>query len=203
MQKIIDIADLQKRLRRSFRDDLSVQWSDDLLDEIIFEAQREYAFYSGSLVGEVDIVAGENPVIDCPADFISAIRISSTDGRDLPITSFRRLVNIYGDFRKKTSDRVTAAVMDFDGHGKLRLFPQVPPGTRAGTLFYRRLPQRGKLEVKNIAAVEAFAMYLMYLFCGKNLARVQYDKFLSAVATETGSPLKLGNNSRTVTGRYY
>lgn len=203
MQRLHDIEDLKMRLRRTFRDDYNIQWSDSLLDEIIDEAQREYALYSGTLHGTMQIVAGKSAVLDCPDDFIRVVRVFGTDGKDLPIVSYRELARRYGDFRKKTADNIKCLVFDFDGHKKFRIFPQLPEGRSVGIMHYERLPGNGVLEVENIDAVEAYALYMMFLMTGKDLAGVWYEKFITLVNKDISAFNIAGNSQAIRSGRFF
>ena len=203
MLRYYSIEDLKSRLCRVFRDDHRIQWSDALLDEIIFEAQREYALYSGCLQGTFDIVSSGGPVMACPEDFIKVVRVTGSDGKELPIVSYRELAARYGDFRKITGSKAKYIVFDFDGHKRFRIFPTLPQGAFAGTVHYERLPQNNVLEVKNIEAVEAYALYMMFLMTGKDLAAVWYKKFMELVLNDTSSFHKVGITDRLRSGRYY
>lgn len=199
-----NIDDLKKRLRSVFRDDHKIQWSDSLMDEIIFEAQREYSLYSGELLGTADIVSQENSVINCPDDFIKIVRVVDKFGRDFPVVSYKRLASEYGDFRKVPGDeRALCLVFDFDSHGRYRIFPKIKPGKYVGKMYYQRLPKENTSEIKNIDAVEAFALYMMFLFTGKDQAQAYYDRFMKLVNKDIASPYRAGNSFSVRSGRFY
>lgn len=198
-----DIQDLKKRLRRTARDVYQIQWNDALLDEIINEAQREYALYSGCLTGRTELVSDGRESADLPADFIRVLKVFNPEKKEIPIKSFRQLAREYGDFRKISGVVARCAVFDFDGHKKYRIFPVLPAGMKIGTMYYERLPQTNILEVKNIEAVEAYALYMMFLMTGKDLANVWYDKFMKLVRKDNSAFYIPGIQHGYRTGRFY
>ena len=199
----VTVKMLKEKLRKNFRDDFSIQWSDALLDEIIFEAQREYALHSGCLQGECDCVVNINGLFLLPEDFFQAIRIMDTSGRVIPIESYRVLVDKYGDFRTIHGDKARAVCFDFDSLKFMRVFPILPNGAKIGKLFYKRLPHPGEFEVKNISAVEQHALYQMFLFTGKQQAHVAYHSFLEMVYRDQNKKISSNNNSIARTGSFY
>lgn len=192
---------MKKRLRKTFRDDYGIQWSDALLDEILYEAQREYTLYSGGLVGRFDIVSTDSPVLSLPEDFFQAIEVLSVDGKDLPIISYRKLAEEHGDFREDKGELVKYCCFNFDSFGKFRIYPQVPAGTKVGTLYYKRFPVDGEWVCNNSVAIEQYALFMMYQFTGKKMAQNCYTAFLDAIYSEE----KLGFGSKKVVrkGVYY
>lgn len=203
MQSFYNIEYLKNRLRLAFRDDYNIQWSDALLDEIIFESQREYCLYSGRLLGTVDIVSKERPILDCPDDFIKVVQAFDNTGKVLPIISFRRLAAIYGDFRTQTGNTAKFLVFDFDDHKKYRIFPHIPAGIKVGEMHYQRLPQDEKIEVSNFTAVEAHCLYMMFLMVGKDIAAVWYNKFLELVNKDNSMFCRPGISRSVKSGRCY
>jgi hypothetical protein len=203
MQSFYNIEYLKNRLRRTFRDDYNIQWSDALLDEIIFEAQREYALYSGCLLGKTNIVSQNNPVLDCPDGFIKIVQAFDNDGKVLPVVSFRRLAADYGDFRKQTGNKAKCLVFDFDDHKKFRIFPQIPAGIKIGVMHYQRLPESVNIEVKNFDAVEAYSLYMMFLMVGKDIATVWYEKFIELVNKDNSAFYNPGVSRSVKSGRYF
>jgi hypothetical protein len=199
----ITVKLLKEKLRKTFRDDFGIQWNDALLDEIIFEAQREYALHSGCLQGECDCVVNINGLFLLPEDFFQAIRIMDTSGRVIPIESYRVLVDKHGDFRAIRGDKARAVCFDFDSLKFMRVFPVLPDGAEIGKLFYKRLPHPGKFEVKNTSAVEQHALYQMFLFAGKQQAQVAYQSFLEMVYRDQTKKISSNNNSIARTGSFY
>lgn len=203
MQRVYNIEEMRSRLRKVFRDDNAIQWSDSLLDEIIHEAQREYIFYSRNLIGMVDIVSGKTPVIKCPDDFLSVVRITDDLSRNVEVVSFRRLAMLYGDFRKVTGNVVKAVCFDFDSDGFMRIFPQVPQSIYVGRMYYRRLPDEKKFEHLNFQAVEAYSLYLMFMLTGKQQASVWHSKFMKLVNEENSSATSQAYGRIYTSGRFF
>lgn len=202
MQKDV-LTELKQRLRRIVRDDFGIQWNDVLLDEIIFEAQREYALLSGALTGKYELYAGPAPVQDLPEDFYKVIQIIDKDNRNIPVLSYRNLLERYGDFRTRTGTEAEGVCLNFDGLGKCRIFPVLPQGTYVGTVIYSRLPGTDRIEVKNISALEQYALFQMYQFTGKKNAQICYAAFVSEINRELRLKLMTGNKNIARTGVYY
>jgi hypothetical protein len=202
MQKI-SMADLKNRLRKNFRDDYKIQWSEALLDEILYEAQREYALYSGGLVGRHDAVSSGSPVLSLPEDFFQIISATDPEGNNIPVVSYRKLAENYGDFRKDKGNKVKAFCFNFDSFGKFRIYPQLPEGTFAGTIYYKRLPREGEWAAVNAAAVEQYALFLMYQFTGKSMAQNCFAAFMDAIYKEQKQQLDAGSKNIVRTGVYF
>lgn len=194
---------MKKRLRKTFRDDYGIQWSDALLDEILYESQREYALYSGGLVGQFDIVSTGSPVLSLPEDFFQAIEVISIDGKDIPIVSFRKLAEDYGDFREDKGEEAKYCYFNFDSFGKFRIYPQVPSGTKVGTLYYKRLPRVAEWVCRNSVAIEQYALFLMYQFTGKSMAQNCYSAFMDAIHREQDQMVGFGSKKVIRKGVYY
>jgi hypothetical protein len=201
--KMISMNEMKKRLRKTFRDDHHIQWSDALLDEILFEAQREYAFYSGGLTGKFEVFAGDSPVLSMPDDFYQVIGAIAPDGQAMPIVSYRKLVEDHGDFRTQKGNVPESLCFNFDSFGNFRIYPQLPRGTFAGTVFYKRIPKENEWEYCNPDAVESYAKFMMYQFTGKSLAQNSFNDFLEAVYKEKKQKLSAGNKIVRRTGVYY
>jgi hypothetical protein len=194
---------LKARLRKNFGDDFGIQWSDTLLDRILFEAQREYAIYTGCLVGRYNFSVGPAPVQSLPDDFFRIIRAIDVDGCEIPIVSYRKLADDYGDFRNKTGSKIKALCFNFDGFGKFRIFPQLTSDSIGGTLIYSRLPDKSLLEVKNLFAVEQYCLFQMYQFVGKSQAKNCYLSFIDQVNKDRSDNLASGNKHIARTGVYF
>lgn len=203
MANNITLTDMRKNLRLMFQDKYAVQWSDDLLDEIIYEAMREYAFYSRRLIASCDITSGQSAIIRCPDDFIAAEKVIGVDGREIPIVSYRRLATVYGDFRKITGDTVKCVCFDFDGHGFMRVFPQITPEKLIGKMYYSRLPLSFDWSVKNMEAVKTYALFMMFSFAGKAQAQNHYERFIELVNSEKVNTVLRGNERSIRTGRFF
>lgn len=199
----LEVKLLKEKLRKTFRDDFGIQWDDALLDDIISEAQREYALHSGCLLGECECVISHSGLCVLPQDFFQVIRIIDKNGNVIPIESYRVLAEKYDDFRNVHGDKPRAVCFDFDSLEYMRVFPALPNNTLVGKLFYKRLPQKGKFEIKNISAIEQHALYQMFLFAGKNQAQVAYQSFLKMVNRDQKLKISSNNKNITRTGIFY
>jgi hypothetical protein len=203
MTNNIALQQMRSNLRQVFQDKYAVQWSDVLLDEIIYEAMREYAFYSRRLIAETDLILEDSTLIRCPEDFIEVKQVIGVDGREIPVVSYRRLATVYGDFRRRTGGCVQCICFDFDDHGILRVFPEVPAGSFIGKMFYARFPLEMDWNIDNLEAIEAYALFVMFSWCGKAQAENYFNKFIDLVNEEKIKPV-LSGNSRTIhSGRFF
>lgn len=194
---------LKKRLRNAFRDDFATQWSDALLNRIIVEAQREYALYSGRLLGKVELTANGSAVQKLPEDFIQVVKIIDASGKILPVVSYRYLAERHGDFRDTAGTKPLYGCFNFEDFGSFRIYPILPAGTPIGTLIYKRLPSDTVFEVKDMDAVEQYALYQMYQFTGKKQASVCYADFESQVNRYDQLSLSSGNITIQRTGNFF
>ena len=199
----IGMTELKERLRKAFRDEHKIQWSDALLEEILFEAQREYALYSGGLTGKIDVFSGDSPVLSMPEDFFQVTQVISPEGKALPLVSYRELAEEYGDFRKDKGSMAKAFCFNFDSFGKFRIYPQLPSGTFAGTVIYKRLPVKWEQGINNSVAVEHYAMFLMYQFTGKSTAQTSFAAFMDAIHKEQKQKLSSGSKQITRRGVFF
>lgn len=200
---MLSMNELKKRLRKTFRDEHKIQWSDALLDEILYEAQREYALYSGELTGRHEVLTVNSAIQSLPEDFFQVIQVIGKDGKNIPIVSYRHLAEKYGDFRKDRGDAPKAFCFNFDSFGKFRIYPELPEGTFAGTIVYRRVPRDGEWCAKNSAAIEQYAMFQMYQFTGKKQAQNCFSAFMNEVYREQRTRLESGSKKIVRTGVYY
>ena len=196
-------ATLRGQLREEIRDDFSLQWTDTALDEIINEAQREWALFTGALVGKIEITANERGTFAAPVDFFEPLRMVTPDNRDVPIVSWRRLNADHGDFRERTGDTPEAVCFDFDGYGIFRIFPRIPAGKKIGTLFYHRLPRMNTLEADDAGAVAAHSLYQLFRAENKAQAENHYNDFLTRVTGKARSWQTLRNRKNMRHGVYY
>ena len=200
---IASFAPIRKRLRLAIRDGAALQWSDDALDEIINEAQREYSVLSGSLVSATALVSDGSGACALPRDFIAPVKLIGPDGYEKPFFSWRALHDRYPDFRKITGDHLLGAVVDFESHGRIRLFPVLPPGIPAGQLFYQRFAAKDKLEVTNTDAVEQHALYQLFMLSEKNAAFRYYAEFQKLLDRECSRERSVRSSSRIRKTRFY
>lgn len=196
-------ADLRGKLREEIRDDFSLQWTDTALDEIINEAQREWALFTGSLVGKIEVTANERGTFAAPVDFYEPLRMTTPDNRDVPIVSWRRLNADHWDFRKRVGDIPEAVCFDFDGYGIFRIFPRIPAGKKIGTIFYHRLPRADVWENGDADAVAAHALYQLFRAENKAQAENHYNDFLNCVTGIARSWQTLRNRKSMRHGAYY
>jgi hypothetical protein len=195
--------ELKNRLRNTFHDEYKIQWSEELLDEILYEAQREYVFYSGGLTGKHKVFTATAPVLNMPEDFYQVISVISPDGQDIPIVSYKKLVEDYGDFRSARGDKAKFCCFDFDTQGKFRLYPQLPAGAFAGTVTYKRFPAANEWAAKNSRAIELYAMFLMFQFTGKAQAQNCFNMFIGEIYLEQQQKLEAGRKNIVRTGVYF
>jgi len=191
---------LYDELRITLRD-TGLQFTDALLSEVIGEAQREYSLMSGELIARSPIRAGKGGVCAVPADFIYPVKFIGTDGQEKPFYSWRYLNDQYGDFRKVCGSELRGVIFDFESFGKMRLFPQLPEGTEAGTLYYARLAKADELEVNDLEAVKDHALFQMFLLSGNNAAGEYYDRFVNRL--NEGAVRKRNLRSAVRRGRFY
>lgn len=200
---MLSMEELKNRLRKTFRDDYGIQWSDALLDEILYESQREYALYSGGLVGRHKLVSTGSPILSLPEDFFQALHVNTPFGNVIPIVSYRTLSERHGDFRKKRGDKVESICFNITSFGECRIYPQVPEGTIIGTLHYKRLPKTTEWVAESSAAIESYAKFLMYQFLGKKQSRIYYSTFMELIRQEQHRSLGFGGKQIIRTGVYY
>jgi len=142
-------------------------------------------------------------VFQTPDDFISPLRFLGTDRRERPFISWKRLHESYPDFRTVRGTELCGIVPDFDGFGKLRVWPWLPDGTDAGTLYYRRTAAPDKVETTNVDAVIQYCLFHVFLISANPAADVYYRRFLSAAAREDHVQRGLATNSRVRHGRFF
>ena len=194
---------LRERARIALRDSFGVLWDDAGLDSMIDEAQREYAMQSGELTGECRITATGNGVFDTPADFLKPLYFIGSDHLEKPFRSWRSLHDQYPDFRAVTGSALLGIVTGFDSYGKLRLFPRLPAGTDAGTLFYQRCPAAGTPETRNADAILDHLLYQACLVIGNDSASLYYDRFITAARRGSTTPGGMRLGSRFRSGRFF
>lgn len=199
----VSTSDLKNKLRNNFRDEHKIQWSDELLDEILCEAQREYALYSGSFVGRVDVVTADSPVLTLPEDFFQVVQVISPKGENIPLASYRYLAERYGDFRSHKGKEAKFFCFNFDTFGKYRIYPQLPAGTFAGTIIYKRLPSNDEWMAVNSNAIEQYALFQMYQFTNNKLAKNCFDAFIDEINREQHGKLNPGSKKISRTGVYF
>jgi len=194
---------IRELVRKSIRDVFGLVWDDDALDRTINEAQREYAILSGSLVGSVAVHSSESGVFSLPDDFILPVKFIGKDGWEVPFYSWRNIHAKYPDFRKVTGTNLQCIITDFDGYGKMRLFPVLPQSENVGTLYYQRMPQKDKLETKNKRAIELHSLFQAFLIDGNPSASTYYTRFLQAVNEENAVQRGMKTKSRLRRGRFF
>ncbi len=171
---------VRSHCRTAFRDELKTRFSDDALDVLIAEAQREYCLAAVPLRGEFALVSTGEEVQSLPADFIRIEEAVDMAGRHFPCVSWRYLNNLYPDFRRQRGTPY-GICPDFDSFGQFRLCPRPEAGLAVGTLFYRRLPASDALEVADTEPIEEHALFQMCLFSGDAEAETHYSRFMYLV----------------------
>lgn len=199
----LSFTSIRELVRKSIRDIFGLVWDDDALDRAINEAQREYAILSGSLVGVVTVFSSGNGVFPLPNDFIAPIKFIGKDGFEVPFYSWRNVHDKYPDFRKVTGDQLQCIIPDFDSFGNMRMFPILPVGARAGTLYYQRLPKSGELETTNKRAIELHSLFQAFLLDGNASASIYYNRFRTAVSEESHIQRGMKTKSNFRRGRFF
>ena len=190
-------------IRNAIRDTHGLLWDDAALDRLINEAQREYSLLSESLTGKVEIVSGSDPVNSLPDNFISPVKFIGTDNREKPFYSWRYLHDQYPDFRKITGTELRGVVTDFDGFGKIRLFPRLPVGRIAGTLYYQRTPVKNQIETDNTEAIRLYSLFYVFMHSGNRAAGDYYERFRAAVNAESTTRRSVTSRSPYRRGRFF
>lgn len=197
-------APIRELVRKSIRDLLGLVWDDTALDYAINEAQREYAILSGSLVGSVSVHSSESGVFSLPDDYLAPVKFIDNKGYEVPFYSWRNIHDKYPDFRKQKGAFVQAIITDFDGYGKLRLFPILPVSlTPVGKLYYQRLPKKDIIETKNVRAIELHSLFQAFMIDGNPSASVYYNQFAQAVNEESAVQRGMKTKSRLRRGRFF
>lgn len=195
---------IRELVRKSIRDLLGLVWDDTALDYAINEAQREYAILGGSLVAQTKVYATESGVFSLPDDYLVPVKFIDNYGIEVPFYSWRNIHDKYPDFRKVTGNNIQAIITDFDGFGKLRLFPLLPTSlSPVGTLYYQRLPEKDKLETQNVRAIELHSLFQAFMIDGNPSAAVYYNRFVQAVNEENAVQRGMKTKSRLRRGRFF
>ncbi len=171
-------AEIRADVRTAFRENLGTLWTDDWLDFLVDEAQREWGLLTGEFTGEASVTSGDGGVFALPSDYYAPVALV-VDGWALAPLSWRYAQKMLGrDFR--TAKGVASGVIyDFDSWGTARVFP-CEPGV-SGKLEYRRFPARGVLETRASSALEAHVLYQMNLMSGKDAWAGYWTAFQKAV----------------------
>ena len=199
---VSSFSKIREMIRGEIRDGHGLLWDDAALDDIINEAQKEYALAAGSLTGSVTITAAGD-VFSAPEDYFEPVKFIGSDQREKPFFSWKYLHARYPDFRKVSGTEPCGLITDFDGFGKFRIFPRLPEGTPAGTLFYRRLPRRDRIETSNVEAVKAHCLFQVFLLSDDGAASVYLDRFNAAVNAESHQTRGLAARSPIRHGRFF
>lgn len=196
-------SEIRGKVRKAIRDALGLLFADAEIDDMINEAQREYALCSGALVGEMAVTAPEQHVFTAPADFFGPVKFIGRDGFEKPFFSWKYLHDRFPDFRTVTGTELRGIVTDFDGFGKFRLFPALPAGSAAGTFFYKRLPEADTIETANGEALQNHCLYQAFLLAGNDAAAIWYDRFNAAVKAESSLYRNMRPRSPYRRGRFF
>lgn len=194
---------MRERVRGVLRDVHALLLDDETLDDLINESQREYALLSGSLTGEAEVTDTGNGVWEGPGDWIELIRFSGIDGLDVPLYSWRKLQDDYGDFREIAGDHVRYIIPDFDGFGRIRMFPKSRIPRSVGKVYYKRLPVKNRLEVRNEDAVYQHVLFMASMLTDKSSGGEYYRKYLDSVNKERNQLRGIGTSSRIRRGRFF
>lgn len=193
-----DFAEIRSRVRTAFRENLGTLWTDDWLDFLVDEAQREWGLLTGEFTGESSVTTGEDGTFDLPKDYYAPVSFT-VDRRTLPMLSWRYVQERMGRDFRTAKGAVSGVVFDFDKWGTARVFPGVPDVE--GTLVYRRFPADGVLETRAVNALEAHVLSQMNLMSGKDAWQGYWSAFMKAV-WEFGRGVR-NTAGRTGLGVYY
>ncbi len=139
-----EFSTLRASIARSFQDDDYDLFSEDDLDDLINEAQRDYAERTKALRSESVISSKENiEQYNFPADYLEFIRMEDDDGGKIIPKGWEWLEETYGEkYRDATGDPIYL-YSDLDGDGQFRFYPRPDPTIEdAGTVFDAHLFQR-------------------------------------------------------------
>lgn len=196
-------AQLRAEIRRDFRDELGTMFSDDQLDAMIDEGQREYCLATGCLHGSCEVVVPfGGGFIRTPSDFIRPERLVGCDGRDIQIVESSFLFR-GRDWREEPGLHPVHAVFDFDSWGLFRIVPQPEDYTKIGTLHYQRTPNNGVLEIKDIGSLREYALFLAYTYSASDKAESHYTRWNDLVAQRRAKRGSLYARPRVRTGNYF
>ena len=200
---VLSFSRIRRDVREAIRDTYGLMWDDTALDGIINEAQREYSLLSGSLVGSFEVTATVSGVCECPGDYIEPVKMIGVDGHEKALYSWRYLDELFPDFREIPGSELRGIITDFDGFGKIRVFPKLPAGTPAGKLYYKRLAAADRIETQDVEAIELHCLYQVFLLTGKGSAGIYYKKFIDLVNRESSGRRGLGAKSGIRRGRFF
>ena len=150
--------------------------------------------------GEVFAVDG---VFECPEDYIEPVKFVLPSGEEVPFYSWGYISELYPDFRKVRGDEVRGIIPDFDGYGKLRLFPVIPAGVFAGKLIYKCYPRSGEVCTTNFEAVAQHCLYQMFLLTDGEAAVYHYKRFQGLVNREQSERRGIAVRKDTRRGRFF
>ena len=193
--------ELREELRIAMRDDFGTGWTDDDLDEIIFEGQREYSYYSLLRTSELDIKV-DNYML--PSNFIMPVKAYDLSGREIPIVSWKYLESIYPDFRKKTGDRPEFLCFDYDSYGLFRIFPKLTldSGVSIGKLVYRRYATPEEI-LQDKEVVKKHSLFQMAFTKAKDTINNFFNDFLRMVYNKQSSRHRTSNRQTTHGGKFF
>jgi len=135
---------LRNRLREAYLDDTAAPylWGDELLNQLIEEAQQEAVIRSRFLTGKMNeaIVAGEGEYL-LPDNVIGIERVKPDGLRPLSRTSIEELDETgRWEDRSGTPEYYCFEPKPFGGDGVLTLYPR-PTGDSSMSLRFMRLPE--------------------------------------------------------------
>lgn len=200
---VLSFQELRNSIRTAIRDACGLLWDDSALDSIINEAQREYSILSGSLTGSMKVYGTETAIFHLPEDFLEPVRFIGRDGLEKPFYSWRYMDQLYPDFRRVTGTEIRGIIPDFEDWGNFRLFPRIPSGQFAGTLFYKRLAVPDQIETRNKEAIEQHCLYQAFFLTGKEGASNYYSRFLASVNEEGAVFRSLRSAGEMRRGRFF
>lgn len=118
-------ATLRTQIGRKLGDPHGDVFDADTVDELLNEAQRDFAEQTKCLLNETVLSARENiETYNFPPDYLSFIRMEDEDGAEIGAVDWQWLLDQYGeDFRATTGDPLYV-YSDLDRKGQFRFYPR-------------------------------------------------------------------------------
>lgn len=134
-------SEIRTNVRRSLADTGGDLYTDDQLDSLINDAQRDYAEQTLCLRGESVITARENiETYDFPADFLRFTRMESEAGVEILAKHWQWVLENYGENFRSTTGDPECIYSDLDNPRQFRFYPRPASDVRetavTGTLQY-------------------------------------------------------------------
>ncbi len=116
---------IRSAIAKDLQDSTYTYWTEDEIDAWINEAQRDYAFHAKCLKAQTVISAKENiETYNFPNDYLEFIRMEDESGNDIVPTSWKSLLEEYGNNYRATTGTPENIYADLDGEGQFRFYPR-------------------------------------------------------------------------------